>query len=362
MGDFRGAEEAHTQAMGYGFDPQPGLALTQLGRGDAGSAAAGIKQALAGAGDNRCRRVRLLAAQAEIALAMDDLATATAANEALMALETDFETMAVRSLAASVHGAVLLAHGEPAGALSELRRAQEGWQQVGAPYEVAGSRALVGRALHALGDDGAALLELDAARSGFERVGALPDVDLVSRLVAEVGAGGAHEHVARGLMFTDIVKSTDLIGLIGDDAWEDLLRWHDQMLGSKFAAHGGSVAHHTGDGFFVTFDDAATALSCAIGVQRALVEHRRDHGFAPQVRIGVHVAEATKRGMDYSGGEVHKAARIGALAEGGQILASVDAIDAADRTLRTADHRTVTLKGVAHPVEVASVDWQHIGA
>ena len=106
---------------------------------------------------------------------------------------------------------------------------------------------------------------------------------------------------------------------------------------------------------------AATALACAIGVQRALVEHRRDHGFAPQVRIGVHVAEATRRGTDYSGGEVHKAARIAALAEGGQILASVDAIDAADRTLRTTDQRTVTLKGVAHPVEVASVNWQHAG-
>ena len=186
MGDFRGAEEAHTQAMAYGFDPQPGLALTQLGRGDVDAAAAGINQALAGAGDNRCRRVRLLAAQAEIALAMDDLATATAADEELVALETDFETVAVRSLAASVHGAVLLAHGEPAGALSELRRAQEGWQQVEAPYEVAGSRALVGRALHALGDDGAAILELTAARSGFERVGALPDVDLVTHLVAEI--------------------------------------------------------------------------------------------------------------------------------------------------------------------------------
>jgi class 3 adenylate cyclase len=230
---------------------------------------------------------------------------------------------------------------------------------VGAPYEVAGSRALVGRALHALGEDGAALLELNAARAGFERVGALPDLDVVTRLVARIGAGGAHEHVARGLMFTDIVKSTDLIGLIGDDAWEDLLRWHDQMLGSEFAAHGGSVAHHTGDGFFVTFDDAATALACAIGVQRALVEHRRDHGFAPQVRIGVHVAEATRRGTDYSGGEVHKAARIGALAEGGQILASVDAIRAADQTVPAADHRTVTLKGVAQPVEVASIDWQH---
>jgi class 3 adenylate cyclase len=361
MGDFRGAEEAHTQAMGYGFDPQPGLALTRLGQGDVGSAAAGIKQALAGAGDNRCRRVRLLAAQAEIALAMDDLVTATAADEALASVVTDFEALAVRSLAAHVHGAVLLAHGDPAGALPELRRAQEGWQQVGAPYEVAGSRALMARALHALGEDSAAVLELTAARSGFERVGAVPALDAATGLLSEIAADGGHEHVARGLMFTDIVKSTDLIGLIGDDAWEDLLRWHDQMLGSEFAAHGGSIAHHTGDGFFVTFDDAATALECAVGVQRALIEHRRDHGFAPLVRIGVHIAEATRRGADYSGGEVHKAARIAALAEGGQIVASADAIRASDHPLRTADHQTVTLKGVPFPVEVARIDWQHAG-
>ena len=292
---------------------------------------------------------------------MDDLATATAADEELVALVTDFETVAVRSLAASVHGSVLLAHGKPAGALSEFRRAQEGWQQVGAPYEVAGSRALVGRAA-------ARARRRWRRRPRTER----RPVRLRTR-GRPPGPGrrhpprdgdrreGAHEHVARGFMFTDIVKSTDLIGLIGDDAWEDLLRWHDQMLGSEFAAHGGSVAHHTGDGFFVTFDDAATALACAIGVQRALVEHRRDHGFAPQVRIGVHVAEATRRGTDYSGGEVHKAARIAALAEGGQILASVDAIRAVDQPVRATDHRTVTLKGVAHPVEVASVDWQHAG-
>ena len=157
---------------------------------------------------------------------------------------------------------------------------------------------------------------------------------LAARLLAAITADGSHERVARGFMFTDIVKSTDLIGLIGDEAWEDLLRWHDQMLGAEFSAHGGTVAHHTGDGFFVTFDDAASAFACAIGVQRALVDHRRDHGFAPLVRIGVHVAEATRRGADYSGGEVHKAARIAALADGGEIVASVDAIRAADHTVR----------------------------
>ena len=111
---------------------------------------------------------------------------------------TDFETVALRSLAAHVHGAVWLAQGDPAGALPELRRAQEGWQQVGAPYEVAGSRTLLGRALHALGEDSAAVLELNAARSGFERVGALPALDAAAGLLAEIAADGGHEQSPAG--------------------------------------------------------------------------------------------------------------------------------------------------------------------
>jgi class 3 adenylate cyclase len=158
-------------------------------------------------------------------------------------------------------------------------------------------------------------------------------------------------------MFTDIVKSTDLVALIGDDAWEELLSWHDQTLGSRFALHGGEIAHHTGDGFFVAFDDAASALRCAVDVQRALAEHRREHGFAPQVRIGVHAAEATRRGADFSGGEVHKAARIAAVARGEEILATIDTVEAAGGEFRTSESRSVTLKGIAEPVEVTPIEW-----
>ena len=52
----------------------------------------------------------------------------------------------------------------------------------------------------------------------------------------------------------------------------------------------------------------------AHAVQTTLTEHRRDHGFAPQVRIGVHAAEAVDLGHDYLGKGVHEAARVGAAA------------------------------------------------
>jgi class 3 adenylate cyclase len=213
--------------------------------------------------------------------------------------------------------------------------------------------------LRAMGDDEAAAFELRAARTAFERLGARPAAELVGKFLGEIAASAQPpDRVSRAFMFTDIVKSTDLVGLIGDEAWEELLGWHDQTLRSLFASNGGEVAHHTGDGFFVAFEDARSALTCAVAIQRAFTEHRRAHGFAPLVRIGVHAAKATRRGQDYSGGEVHKAARIAALAEGGEILASLDTVSAAQGEFKVSGSREVSLKGVARPVQVARVEWR----
>ena len=55
-------------------------------------------------------------------------------------------------------------------------------------------------------------------------------------------------------MFTDIVGSTNLAEAIGDQAWERLLRWHDDMLRSLVASGGGEIVNSTGDGFFAAFD------------------------------------------------------------------------------------------------------------
>jgi class 3 adenylate cyclase len=224
---------------------------------------------------------------------------------------------------------------------------------------VAEVRVLLGRALRALGDDEAAALELKAARAAFERLGARPAAESTGKLLDEfVPPEKAAERAHRAFMFTDIVKSTDLVGLIGDEAWEDLLAWHDQTLRSLFASHRGEVAHHTGDGFFVAFEDPRSALTCAVAIQRAFAEHRRAQGFSPVLRIGVHAAEATRRGEDYSGGEVHKAARIAALAEGGEILASVATVAVAEGDFEVSEPREVTLKGVTGPVEVSRIEWR----
>ena len=161
--------------------------------------------------------------------------------------------------------------------------------------------------------------------------------------------------VVKTFMFTDIVKSTNLLEALGDEAWESLLRWHDQTLRSLFVAHHGEEVVTTGDGFFVGFDSPDAAIGCAVDIQRTLAEHRRAHGFAPQVRIGVHAADANQVGRNFSGKGVHEATRIAALAEGGQILASQQTASA---QFTVSEPRAVTLKGITEPMPIVTVEWR----
>jgi class 3 adenylate cyclase len=208
----------------------------------------------------------------------------------------------------------------------------------------------------ARGDAEAAKLELSSARSTFERLGAAPELTRADALLASVSASPASRQV-RTFMFTDIVGSTALIEAIGDDAWHGLLHWHDEALRRCIADNAGEAVDHTGDGFFVAFADPRSALTCAAAIQRKLAEHRREHGFAPQVRIGLHAAEAMRVGDDFEGVGVHAAARVGALAEGGQVLASVETLQGIG-DVSFGEPREVSLKGLAKPINVVEVDWK----
>jgi class 3 adenylate cyclase len=175
---------------------------------------------------------------------------------------------------------------------------------------------------------------------------------------ARSSATPRHRRARRTFLITDIVRSTALIGVIGDDAWVDLRRWHDLRLRSIFATHRGEELDHAGDGFLVAFERTSDALDCAIEIQRTLADHRRREGFAPSVRIGVHASEAVHEGAGFTGRAIHEGARIAALAGADEIVASLETIrDAPPRTGPLAT-RTVTLRGIAEPVTVATIPWR----
>jgi len=123
-----------------------------------------------------------------------------------------------------------------------------------------------------------------------------------------------------------------------------------------FVEHHGEEVDHAGDGFLIAFDSATPALACAVAVQRMLAAHRREHGFAPRIRIGVHSADAVRSGRAFRGSGVHQAARIAGLAGADEILASREAAEAAG--ISHGEVRTVELKGISRPVDVVTVPWR----
>jgi len=367
MGDLAEADAAFNKAYEHGVVPQPGLALLMLARGQADEAARALQSTLDeyrdGPSLDLLSRSRLLPAQVEVALVRDNVETARVATEELERLAEEYQRPAFESMALTARGSLLLHEGDPTAAIRELDRAWRSWRETGFPYESARARLLLGQAHLATGDPAVAGMELGAALSVFESLGARLDIREVKRILADLeGPPQERARITKTFMFTDIVTSTDLVGVIGDEKWEALLSWHDRALRAAFAEHDGTEVSHTGDGFFVTFDRAVDAVEAAVSIQRRLVEHRREHGFAPQVRIGLHTDEATLDGSDYRGKGVHLAARVGSAAGAEEIVVSGATLQSAgELRYPVSESRTADLKGIEDAVDLHTIEWKPTG-
>jgi class 3 adenylate cyclase len=162
------------------------------------------------------------------------------------------------------------------------------------------------------------------------------------------------------ILFTDIEGSTELVERLGDWMWMKLLRTHDDIVREQLSAHGGLEVKHQGDGFMIAFDSSREAVRFAIATQRAFAEHAAAHpDQALRIRIGVHSGFAVRESDDFFGRSVIVAARVAALAEGGEILVSDDLREYAssDDSLSFGPARTVELKGLRQPRIVHGVAY-----
>jgi DNA-binding CsgD family transcriptional regulator len=187
-GDLAAAEDAYREASHHGSEPQPGLALLRLAQGNGDAALAAMRRALSEAADP-VARIRLLPAAVEIMLAADAHDEARDACAELAQLEPRFASVLLAALAAAARGAVDLAAGDARAALGALRRSERAWEDIGAPYERARVRVLVGLACRALGDTDTAALELESARDAFVELRAGPDAARVTALLSRPGTG-----------------------------------------------------------------------------------------------------------------------------------------------------------------------------
>ncbi|HSL64044.1 MAG TPA: hypothetical protein VK874_05235 [Gaiellaceae bacterium] len=348
LGDLAKAEEAFDQADDLGRDPEPGRSLLLLARGKPAAAFSSIRRALTDDTLSMPARARLLPALVEIAVAASELEAAEAAAEELGEIAERYDTAALHAASNLARGSVALARADAEAAVSPLRRALRLWQDTNARYEAARTRVLVARAYRETGDEHGAMHELARAGMVFDALGARIDSERVDELLGR----NAGRRVTMTFVFTDIVDSTRHLEHLGDAGWQKLLRHHDELVRRAAAGVHGTVVDHTGDGFFLAFEEPADAVAAASTILRAA-----DADLPFEIRVGLHTAEATSLGENYRGKGVHTAARIGAVAARNELLASRASVSGLP-DVELSEPRAVELKGLAEPVEVVAVGWR----
>jgi class 3 adenylate cyclase len=133
--------------------------------------------------------------------------------------------------------------------------------------------------------------------------------------VAEL-AGGTLTFV-----FSDIEGSTRLVRELGA-SYGRLLADYQRLLRDAFSAHGGREVDAPGDSFFAAFARPRDAVLGAATAQRALGGHAWPSGVDLRARMGIHTGPAELEGSRYVGVAVHRAARLCAAGNGGQVLVS----------------------------------------
>jgi class 3 adenylate cyclase len=354
QGQLVEADAAFQLAEKAGRTVEPGRSQVLFAEGKVDAALARIRRAIDETGDP-LSRTRLLPVGIEIAVVAGAHDTARQWQKELSGAAATWGTPALEAEAKLAGARVQLASGASGDATLCLRAAVREYRQLDLPYDAARARVLLAQAYRTEGDAHGAESELGAALQTFERLGAAHDTNATRALLGALS--GVVETDRFTFVFTDIVDSTPLAEALGNEAWTHLLRKHDETLRECFRQHGGSEVKHTGDGFLVTFHAPTAAVACAVEIQRTLAVLRRSSGFAPEVRIGMHQAEATRHGSDYAGKGVHAAARISGLAGGGQIFGSWSTLSAAAADAPCAGPREVQLKGIAEAVAIGEVLW-----
>ena len=143
-------------------------------------------------------------------------------------------------------------------------------------------------------------------------------------LIAEVEeflTGARHapdpERILATVMFSDIVDSTRRAAELGDRRWRDLLESLEDVVGRELMRFRGRAVKSMGDGFLATFDGPARGIRCAAAVRDTALSQ-----FGVEVRSGLHTGEIEVMGDDVGGIAVHIGARVGAIAQGGEVLVS----------------------------------------
>ncbi len=205
-----------------------------------------------------------------------------------------FQAVDVRDLLGAVTVPTLLLH-RTEDALIDVRHSRYAAQRIPSARYV----ELPGRdSLPAAGDSEAIVGEIEEFLTGG-RTGGIVQRDLYT------------------VLFTDVVDATALAAHLGDGRWRDLLAAHDDAVRREIERYGGREVKTIGDAFLAVFEGPPSqAVRCAAAIHDAV------RPLDLRLRAGLHTGECERIGGDVGGMAVHIAARVGALAGPGEVLAS----------------------------------------
>ncbi|PYK39482.1 MAG: DUF4242 domain-containing protein [Verrucomicrobia bacterium] len=173
------------------------------------------------------------------------------------------------------------------------------------------------------------------------------------------GATDDRDPGIRTVLFTDIVDSTAFTQSMGDEAAMALFDVHNSVVRNALANSSGREVKHTGDGIMASFVSAASAVRCAIQIQRKLDRHAEANPERPlKVRVGAAAGEPVEQNNDLFGSTVQLAARLCGHAQPEQILVSNAIPDLCiGKGLLFEDVGEVVLKGFGSPVRAHAAVW-----
>jgi len=158
------------------------------------------------------------------------------------------------------------------------------------------------------------------------------------------------------------ILAADVAGysrLMGEDEEGTLARLNAhrrELIDPMVAEHHGRIVKTTGDGLLIEFPSVVEAVSCALAVQRAMVERNAATPEEKRItfRIGVNLGDIIVEDGDIYGDGVNIAARLEGIAEPGGICISDDAFRQVRAKVEAefADIGEQSLKNIARPIRV----------
>ncbi len=144
----------------------------------------------------------------------------------------------------------------------------------------------------------------------------LPILDEVQVFLTGMRESAVHDRILATVMFTDMVGSTELAASLGDAQWLTLREAHNRLVDDYIERYRGKQIEHSGDGVLATFDGPTRAVTCAVGLARAV------RSLGVEIRAGLHTGEIELRSDGIGGIAVHIAARVMAQAVDGGVIVS----------------------------------------